>query len=81
VRFSNKNKVRSTPLEKIRRSLLADRIKTSSQEAELLLEQITADTAKILGITETSLTPDIEFSGREMDLIFTINKQNTPKKS
>ncbi len=81
MRFSNKNRTRSTPFEKVRRSLLADRLKTSAQEAELLLDQITADTAKILGITETSLTTDIEFSGREMDLIFTINKQNTPKKS
>jgi hypothetical protein len=41
---------------------------------------MTGDIANILGITDRGITTEMEFSGRELDLIFTINNQNTPKK-
>ncbi|GAB4276025.1 MAG: hypothetical protein Kow0029_17630 [Candidatus Rifleibacteriota bacterium] len=67
------------PLEKARMSLLADRLKTSEKDAGLRLRSLEQDIANILGITDTGIYTELEFSGRELDLVFTINKQNTPK--
>lgn len=68
------------PLEKVRLAILADRMKTSEEEAEISAETITLDLAKVLDITETSIKTEVEFFGRELDLIFTISKQNKPAK-
>lgn len=68
------------PLEKVRLAILADRMKTSEEEAETSAETITLDLAKVLDITETSIKTEVEFFGRELDLIFTISKQNKPAK-
>lgn len=70
-----------SPLRHVQLSILSDRLKLSKEEAEKTVTRITKNFAKILGITETSIEIDFEFSGREVDLIFTINKQNTPTKN
>jgi hypothetical protein len=68
------------PLTRVQLAILSDRLKFSEEEAEQTVARIGENFAKILGITETSIETDFEFSGRELDLIFTINKQNTPTK-
>lgn len=68
------------PLTRVQLAILSDRLKTSEDDAELTVEHISRNFAKILGITESSISTDFEFSGRELDMIFTINKQNTPVK-
>lgn len=60
--------------------LLGDRLKISPDNAGRLVSQIAEDTAGILGINEAALDLDYEFSGRELDIIITINKQNKPSK-
>jgi len=72
------NRKPKKPFEKVQLAILSDRLKSSDEEAEIILEKISGKFACILGITETSIESDVEFSGRELDLIFTINKQNTP---
>jgi hypothetical protein len=74
-----KRKIQS-PLEKARLLLLGDRLKISCESAKRLVSHMTEDTAEILGIDDSALDLDFEFSGRELDLIFTINKQNKPSK-
>ena len=66
------------PLEKAKISILSDRLKTSEEHAAAIVANMSRDFAKVLGIIESSITTDIEFSGRELDLLFTINKQNIP---
>jgi hypothetical protein len=61
-------------------AIFADRLKTSPENASLLLEKLKSDIAEILEVTDSGIKTSTEFYGRELDLLFTINKQNTPRK-
>jgi hypothetical protein len=80
VKYNSKPNITRRPLEKVQLALLSDRLKSSEEHTQLLLKKMTGDIANILGITDRGITTEMEFSGRELDLIFTINNQNTPKK-
>lgn len=49
-------------------------------EAHRVLDDIQGEIATILGVPHTAVLPDTEFAGRDLDLIFTLNKQNTPNR-
>jgi hypothetical protein len=65
--------------EKVRLAILGNRLNMSSDEAGRLLDDLQNEIASILGVTPAAVAPDTEFAGRDLDLVFTLNKQNTPK--
>ena len=65
--------------EKVRLAILGNRLNMTSDEAGRLLDDLQNEIASILGITPAAVLPDTEFAGRDLDLVFTLNKQNTPK--
>lgn len=65
--------------DKVKLAVLAGRFNTTKDQAQTLMQEIHADVASILGIPETAVSNDAEFLGRNLDLTFTINKQNAPK--
>lgn len=62
-------------------AILGGRMNVTSDEAARILQEIQNQVAVILEIPETATDTDIDFSGRDLDLVFTVNKQNTPKKA
>lgn len=67
-----------SPKERVQFSILGNRLGLTGENARLLLESLHKDTAQVFSIPETEVAYDIDFSGRDFDLIFTINKQNIP---
>ena len=67
-----------SPKEKVQYSILGNRLGFSQENAYLLLESLHEDTAKIFSLPKSSVSSEIDFSGRDFDLVFTINKKNTP---
>jgi len=65
--------------EKVRLAILGNRLNMTSDEAGRLLDDLQNEIASILGVTPAAVSPDTEFAGRDLDLVFTLNKQNTPK--
>ncbi|MBU1106308.1 MAG: hypothetical protein KKB51_06545 [Candidatus Riflebacteria bacterium] len=59
---------------------MSSRLKVTKDEVERLLNNIESDVAGILGVPATAVESDTEFAGRDLDLVFTINKQNIPRK-
>lgn len=49
-------------------------------EAGIVFDSLPREVSKLLLIQESAIISDIEISGRNMDFLFTINKQNKPKK-
>ena len=80
MKISNKKKNFFNPLRKAQMEIFADRLKTSPENVSFLLENLKSDIADILQVTNTGIHTSSEFYGREFDLLFTINKQNTPRK-
>ena len=76
--FGESNLHKLSPKEKVKYSILGNRLGLTEENARLLIESLHKDTAHIFSIPESAVTPEIDFSGRDFDLVFTINKQNTP---
>ncbi|MBR4330597.1 MAG: hypothetical protein IKP71_12190 [Candidatus Riflebacteria bacterium] len=76
--FGEKTLKKLSPKEKVQYSILGNRLGLTDENARLTLESIHKDTARIFSIPESSVTSEIDFSGRDFDLVFTISKQNTP---
>ena len=76
--FGNAPSKKLSPKEKVQFSILGNRLGLTEDNARLLLESLHKDTAHIFSIPESAVTSEIDFSGRDFDLVFTINKQNTP---
>jgi len=85
VRFTWNQTSRSrksfSPEERVKLAMLGGRLNVTSDEAARLLQEIQNQITSILEIPDTATDTDIDFSGRDLDLIFTVNKQNTPKKA
>lgn len=77
---SSRNRKNFSPEERVKLAILSGRLNVTSDEAARLLQEIQDQVTEILGIPETATDTDIDFSGRDLDLVFTVNKQNTPKK-
>lgn len=69
-----------SPEEKVRLAILGNRLNVTAEEADRLLNDIHTEVARILDLPEPVVHIDTEFFGRDLDLTFTINKQNTPKR-
>lgn len=69
-----------TPGEKAKIAILADRLNISLSEAYKLQTELTGKLAKTLGIMPYAVNTKIEPAGRDLDMLFVINKQNLPKK-
>lgn len=76
--FGNASNKRLTPGERVKYSILGNRLNLSTENAQLLLEELQQETAKVFMLPESAVNSDVDFSGRDFDLVFTINKQNTP---
>ena len=76
--FGDNPKKQLTPKEKVQFSILGNRLGLSEENARLFLESIHKDTAHIFSLPDSAVASEIDFSGREFDLVFTISKQNTP---
>ncbi|MDD3146886.1 MAG: hypothetical protein PHD82_06250 [Candidatus Riflebacteria bacterium] len=69
-----------SPLEKVRMAVLGNRLNMTRDEAGRLLDDLQKEIATILEVPEVAVLPDTEFAGRDLDLVFTLNKQNTPNR-
>lgn len=76
--FGTASGKRLTPGERVKYSILGNRLNLSAENAQLLLEELRNETAKVFMLPEPAVSADVDFSGRDFDLVFTINKQNTP---
>ena len=76
--FGDRPLKKLSPKEKVQYSILGNRLGLTEENARLMLESLHKDTAHIFSIPESAVTSEIDFSGRDFDLVFTINKQNTP---
>lgn len=85
VRFARnqtaRNKKSFSPEERVKLAILGGRLNVTSDEAARILQEIQNQVSGILEIPDTATDTDIDFSGRDLDLVFTVNKQNTPKKA
>lgn len=68
-----------TPGERVKYSILGNRLGITGENAWKVLNDLKLEAARTLGISDTSINADVDFSGRDYDLVLTINKQNTPK--
>ncbi|MBF0498939.1 MAG: hypothetical protein HQM09_02295 [Candidatus Riflebacteria bacterium] len=55
----------------LKRRLLCDRLRLSESEVNALLDSLHREGSSILGLRPEHVTFDVEFSGRELDLLFT----------
>ena len=78
IAFGKASGSRLTPGERVKYSILGNRLNLSAENAQLLLEELTEETAKVFELPESAVNSDVDFYGRDFDLVFTINKQNTP---
>ena len=69
-----------SPGEKVRLAVLGNRLNMTRDEADRLLGDLQKEIAAILAVPESAVLPDTEFAGRDLDLVFTLNKQNTPNR-
>lgn len=77
--FGKAMKKRLSSGERVKFAILGNRLSFSNEEAKNLLDDLHQETAKVFSIPETAVRVDVDFFGRDFDLVFTINKQNTPR--
>ena len=78
--LDKKRKKRLSPFEKVRNALIANRLNIEEKEAEVICSALPKELADLLSLNENAVTMTSEISGRNLDLLFTINKQNKPRK-
>lgn len=76
----NSTRKKLTTSEKVGLAILGNRLNMTRDEAGRLCDDIQSEIANILGVPITAVIPDTEFAGRDLDLVFTLNKQNTPNR-
>ena len=69
-----------TPGEKAKIAILADRLGIGTNEAYRIQTDLSEKLAKTLGLMPHTIKTKIEPTGRDLDMVFVINKQNLPKK-
>lgn len=69
-----------SPGERVRMAILGNRLNMTRDEADRLLHDLQKEIAGILEVPSNAVLPDTEFAGRDLDLVFTLNKQNTPNR-
>lgn len=74
------SRITISPGEKVKLAILGNRLNVTREESTRLLSDIHSEVAEILGLPATAVDIDTEFAGRDLDLTFTVNKQNTPKR-
>ncbi len=70
--------VSRNPREILKKHILKDRLALSVSELETLLKTMKDDLAGILGVSPKGIDFDAQFSGRELDFLFTLDLQNLP---
>lgn len=68
-----------TPGERVKFAILGNRLGITGANAYKLFQSIKQETAQTMKIPESAINSDVNFYGRDFDIVFTINKQNTPK--
>ncbi len=71
-------KLKQNPLEQVKWQILQDRLQLGPLETIAWMESLQREVAKHLGVAPSAITFDAEFHGREMDLLFTLDRQNLP---
>ncbi len=60
-----------TPVEVMKLQLMRDRLNLPPAESRRLVESLRREIAGVMGIRPDQMLADIDFSGPEMDLVFT----------
>ena len=76
--LGNNDNQNLTPKEKVKFAILGNRLGLTSNNAKHLFDTFHKETASIFSLDESDIISDIDFSGREFDFMFTINKKNIP---
>ena len=63
----------------LKETLLADRLQLPRADVQALLQAIQSDLGENLDLPPRSIQFDLEFLGRNVDLVYTIHRQNLPK--
>ncbi len=66
------------PLSLVKFQILQDRLQLSASETLAWLESMHQEVARQLGLPPAAVAFDAEFHGRDLDLIFTLDRQNLP---
>ena len=66
--------------EKAKLAILASRMGIEINDAQDLQNKLTEKLSKTLGIVPEAISTNIEPAGRDLDMLFVINKQNLPRK-
>ncbi len=77
--LDNKDNQNLTSKEKVKFAILGNRLGLSSNNAKYLFDSFHKETASIFSLDDSEVMSDIDFSGREFDFVFTINKKNIPE--
>lgn len=67
-----------SPKEKVKYDILGNRLGLSGENAKVLIDDIHKETASIFSLPKNAVNSDIDFLGREFDIVFTISKENIP---
>ena len=65
-----------SPKDKVKFSILGNRLGLSSDNAKELLDSIQKETSFTFGLPDNAVMSDVDFLGREFDFVLTVNKQN-----
>lgn len=68
-----------TPGERAKYSILGNRLNLSRENTQILLQKLKEETARTFLLPDAVVSADVDLFGREFDLVFTINKDYTPK--
>ena len=63
-----------SPVEVMKLQLMRDRLNLPPAQSRRLIESLRQDIAGVLGVNPDQMHTDIDFSGPEMDLVFTFSE-------
>lgn len=66
------------PLSLVKLQILQDRLQLNPGETLAWLESMHLEVARQLGLPPVAVSFDAEFHGRDLDLLFTLDRQNLP---
>ena len=66
------------PLSLVKFQILQDRLQLNPSETLAWLESMHQEVARQLGLPAVAVAFDAEFHGRDLDLTFTLDRQNLP---
>ncbi len=69
-----------TPMENIKLNIFANRLGVSFEEAVKIYNDMRLDFSDSLNIPVSTIASDLKVDGRHIDIVFSMHKQNLPRK-